>query len=136
MTHAHHDLARTFFTALSSGVVPDDLLTEDVSVWTTLSGLSQGGRAHYQGGIRMLASIFSGGVTYSVDSLTAEDDRVAAEVQGRGVLVNGETYHNVYVFMLRIRDGRIASIAEHFDPRVTIEKIMPLMMAAMSKAQG
>ena len=132
MTHVNHELARKFFAALSSGNIPDDLLTADMTVWTTTSGTST--KVRYQAGIRILASIFSGGISYTVDSLTAEHDRVAAEVQGRGTLINGETYHNVYVYILRIRDGRIASVAEHFNPDPIRERIGPLMQAAMSKA--
>ena len=132
MTHVNHELARKFFAALSSGNIPDDLLTADMTVWTTTSGTST--KARYQAGIKMLASIFSGGISYTVDSLTAEDDRVAAEVQGNGTLINGETYQNVYMYILRIRDGRIASVAEHFNPDPIRERIAPLMQAAMRKA--
>ena len=131
MTHVNHELARKFFAALSSGNIPDDLLTADMTVWTTTSGTST--KVRYQAGIRILASIFSGGISYTVDSLTAEHDRVAAEVQGHGTLINGETYHNVYMYILRIRDGRIASVAEHFNPDPIRERIGPLMQAAMSK---
>ncbi len=131
MTHAHHELARKFFAALSNGDLPDDLLTDDMTAWTTTSGTSP--KARYQAGIKVLASIFSGGVSYTVDSLTAEGERVAAEVQGRGTLINGDAYHNVYVFIIRIRDGRIASVAEHFNPDPTRQKIIPLIQAAMSK---
>jgi len=131
MTHINHALARSFFTALSNGNVPDDLLTSDMTAWTTTSGTTD--KARYQGGIKMLATLFSGGLRYTVDSLTAEEDRVAAEVQSRGTLVNGDAFHNVYIFMIRIRDGRIASVAEHFNPAAVQEKIMPLLQAAMSK---
>src|SRR5580700_10970064 len=132
MTHVNHELARKFFAALSSGNIPDDLLTADMMVWTTTSGTST--KARYQAGIKMLASIFSGGISYTVDSLTAEDDRVAAEVHGHGTLINGEAYQNVYMYILRIRDGRIASVAEHFNPDPIRERIAPLMQAAMRKA--
>ena len=131
MAHDNHELARRFFAALSSGTLPDDLLTPDMTVWTTTFGTS--GKARYQAGIKVLASLFPGGISYTVDSLTAEDDRVAAEVQGRGTLANGEVYHNTYAYFLRIRDGRIASVIEHFNPDPTRQQIGPLLQAAMRK---
>jgi hypothetical protein len=131
MTHANHELALNFFAALSSGNLPDELFTPDMTVWTTTSGTSA--KARYQAGIKLLASIFPGGISYTVDSLTAEDDRVAAEIQGRGTLINGEVYHNTYAYFLRIRDGRIAAVAEHFNPDPTRQQIGPLLRAAMSK---
>lgn len=133
MTQANHQIARKFFAALSSGNMPDELLTDDMTAWTTTTP-APAEKAWYQGGVKLLGSIFDGGCTYTVDSLTAEDDRVAAEVHADGTLVNGEKFHNVYVFMLRIRDGRIASVAEHFDPNPVVEKLVPLLMAAMGKA--
>lgn len=132
MSNPSHALVRKFFAALSSGNVPDELLAPDMTAWTTTSGAAD--RARYQGGIKMLSSITSGGLAYTVDSITAEDDRAAAEVHSEGKLVNGETFKNVYVFVFRIRDGRIASVAEHFNPQPVEQKIIPLFKAMMAKA--
>lgn len=131
MSNANHQIVRNFFTAMSSGNLPDTLFTPDMTVWTTTSGSSPGTK--YAGGVKLLQSLFKGGLLYTIDSLTAEADRVAAEVQSRGTLLNGQEFHNIYVFIIRIRDGRIAAIAEHFNPTPVNEKIMPLMLAAMSK---
>ncbi len=132
MTGTNHAIARAFFAALSSGALPDDLLTDDMTAWTTSSGV-QSDKTRYQGGVKLLATVFDGLPTYTVNSITAEDDRVAAEVEMQGTLVNGEAYHNRYIFLLRIRDGRIASVAEHFNPLPVREKLGPLLQAAMAK---
>jgi hypothetical protein len=134
MTDANHQIAREFFAALSSGDLPDALLTHDMTAWTTSSG-AWSDKARFQFGIKLLRSIFDGGLSYQVDSLTAEEDRVAAEVQSNGTLINGEQYRSRYVFMLRIRDGRIASVAEHTDPGPVREKLGPLLREAMAKAR-
>jgi ketosteroid isomerase-like protein len=134
-TTSPYQLVRDFLDGISNGDVPDDLLTEDMTAWTTTTA-DRAPRAKYQGGIRVFASIFSDGPTYTIDSVTAQDDRIAAEVQGRGTLVNGEQFHNTYVFMFTTRDGRVASVAEHFNPDVVREKLIPLFQAAMAKADG
>jgi ketosteroid isomerase-like protein len=134
MTRSNRQIAEAFFAALSAGSLPDDLVTEDLTAWTTTSGSMPGER--YRGGVKLLQSLFPAGLAYTVDSLTAEEDRVAAEVQSRGTLSTGEDFHNIYVFLLRIRDGRVASVAEHFNPGVVREKIAPLMQAAMAKPAG
>lgn len=132
MTKSTHQIVRDFFAAMSGGTLSHDLLTEDVTVWTTTSG---GGsdRDRYIGGTRMLQSIFDGGLAYTIDSITAEDDRAIAEVRAHGTLVNGEEYSNRYVFIFHIRGGRISSLAEHFNPDPIAKQIMPLMMVAMEK---
>jgi ketosteroid isomerase-like protein len=131
MTRSHHQLVQDFFTALSSGSLSSELFTDDMTAWTTTSGRSE--KAKYLAGVRLLQSLFPAGLTYTVDSLTAEQDRVAAEVQSRGTLVNGDLFQNVYVFIFRIRDGRIASVAEHFNPQVVREMIVPLLQATTAK---
>lgn len=135
MTEAAHDLANRFFTALSAGSLPDDLLTDDMTAWTTSSG-ENWAKEKYQGGVKLVGSIFNGGATYVVDSLTAEDNRVAAEVHAHGTLVDGQVFENRYVFILQIRDSKIASVAEHFNPGPVMEKMVPLIQAALAKAKG
>ncbi|MFD2430180.1 nuclear transport factor 2 family protein [Sphingobium scionense] len=92
--------------------------------------------AAYQRGVAMLGSLFQGGLTFTVDSLTAQEDRVAVEVRSAGMLVNGEPFANRYVFLLRIRDDRIASVAEHFNPAPVEAQIKPLIQAMMAAKQG
>ena len=132
MTQDAHAIARSFFAALSAADLPDTLLTPDMTAWTTSSGVASD-KASYQRGVAMLGTLFDGGPTFTVDSLTAQEDRVAAEVRSHGTLVNGESFANRYVFILRLRDGRIASVAEHFDPTPVQEKIRPLIQAAMAR---
>jgi uncharacterized protein len=131
MTQANHLLVRGFFAALGKGQFPDDLLTPDMTLWTVTSGISD--KARFQGGVLMLAAIFGGTLVYSIDTLTAEEDRVAAEVQSRGTLINGEPYHNTHVFTFRIREGRIAAVAEYMNQSIVREKIVPLLQATMTK---
>jgi ketosteroid isomerase-like protein len=130
MNRSNHQLVRNFIAALSTGELPDDLFTDDMTVWTLTSGTSE--KTKYQHGVKKLQSLFQGGLTYEVKSLTAEDDRVAAEVQAHGTLVNGDDYHNNYVFIFRIRDARIARVSEYFNALVMREKLAPLMQAAAS----
>jgi ketosteroid isomerase-like protein len=132
MTQSNHQLVRDFLAALPSGNIPDDLLAPDISVWTTSGGAGVD-KARYLGALKLLASITNGPMTYILDSLTAEEDRVVAEVREHGTLINGEDIRNDFLIMFRIRDGRIASIAEHFNPIPVKEKIEPLMRNAMSK---
>jgi ketosteroid isomerase-like protein len=56
-----------------------------------------------------------GGITFTVHSLTAEDDRVAAEVESNAPLVNGKVYNNHYHMLFVIRDGKIAIVKEYAD---------------------
>ena len=134
MTDSNHDLVRTFFRALGAGTLSDDLFTSDMTVWTVSSGSADMGR--FLGGARLLASIFNGTLVYTINSLTAEDDRVAVEAQSHGTLINGEPYHNTHMYLLRIRDGRIAAISEFMNQTLIKDKVVPLMQQVMTKRQS
>lgn len=118
-------LVHAYFDAVIAGDLPDELLTADMTAWTTTQGTMD--KAAYQAVIRLLARMSRVPLDFTVDSITAEDDRAVAEARSEGVLINGEVYANTYVFVFRIRDGRIATIAEHFNALVVQEKMMPLV---------
>ncbi len=125
MTKTNHDLARAYFAAVTAGELPDDLLTDDMTAWITTGG--QMDKAAYQDVIRLLARMCKTPIRFTIDAITAEDDRVVAEARSTATLINGEPYANTYVFCMRVRDGRIAHIAEHYNALVTEEKLIPLM---------
>jgi ketosteroid isomerase-like protein len=125
VSEANKALALAYFEAVSAGALPDELLTPDMTGWITTGGTVD--RAAYQGLVRLLGRMCDGPLAFTIDSLTAEDDRVVAEARSEGRLVNGEAYAQTYVFVFRIRDGRIASVAEHYNALVAQEKLVPLM---------
>lgn len=130
MTQGHKELARAYFAAVTAGELPDALLTPDMTAWTTTQGTMD--KAAYQGLIRLLARMCARPLAFTIDALTAEADRVVAEARSEGVLVNGEPYRNTYVFVFRIRDGRIAAIAEHFNALVVQAQLVPLVKTLSS----
>ncbi len=125
-------LVHAYFAAVTAGDLPDALLTEDMTAWTTTQGTMS--KAAYQEIIRLLARISKVPLRFTVDAITAEEDRALAEARSEGVLINDEPYANTYVFAFRIRDGRIASIAEHFNALVVQEKLIPLVRPAHGEA--
>jgi ketosteroid isomerase-like protein len=134
VTDANKQLARAYFAAVTAGELPDDLLTPDMSAWTTTQGPLD--KAAYQGLVKLLARMCARPLAFTIDSLTAEEDRVVAEARSEGVLVDGQAYANTYIFVFRIRDGRIAAIAEHFNALVVQEKLIPVMQSLTAARRG
>ena len=132
MTRSHHQVVRDFLSALGGGALTDDMITADFEGWTVLTGPVE--RAAYQGAFGIFTKIFKdGGPVVTIHSLTAEEDRVVAEFSSDGILVNGDVYHNEYLFLFRVRDGRIAYVGEYFNPDVVRSKIAPAMAAIMAR---
>jgi ketosteroid isomerase-like protein len=121
-------LARAYFEAVAAGKLPDELLTPDMTGWITTGGTMD--KAGYQHLVRLLSAMCATPIRFTIKSLTADEDRVIAEAESEANLISGEEYRNTYVFVLRIRDGRIASVAEHYNALIVNEKLMPLMERA------
>ncbi|BFM07794.1 nuclear transport factor 2 family protein [Halioxenophilus aromaticivorans] len=78
---------------------------------------------------RKLGKIFPERLEFNIQSLTAEEDRVIAEAEStsNATLIDRSSYTNSDVFIFRIRAGLIASVAEHFNAKIVIEKLVPLV---------
>jgi ketosteroid isomerase-like protein len=130
-----HDLIQRFFAAMPEGGLDPEMFTEDLTVTTASSPEAMPG-SFYLGGITMLQSLFPEGLHYTVDAVIADGDRVAAEVRSQGTMADGEVFATRYAFLFTLRDGRIARIAEFFEPEPVQRLIMPKLMAAMAAASG
>lgn len=134
MSEANRERVREFFAALQAGQFPPGLLASDMTIWTVTSGTSE--RQRFEGGVRLLYSLFGGSLTYHIESLTAQEDRVAAEVHSAGTLLDGASYHNDHVFIFRLAGGRIAAVREFMNQTVVTEKIAPAIKMAMAAKKG
>lgn len=130
MTQSNHQLVRDFFKAIAQGEVPEGMVTPDLLFWSVNSGDTD--KARFTIGIQLLARIFNRSMVYHIESLTAEDDRVVADVRSTGTLPDGEPFKNTHVFLFRIRDGRICYVAEYMNQFVVRDKIAPRLQALMA----
>lgn len=119
------EIAHRFLDAISAGNLPSELLTEDMSAWGTMQGPID--REHYCGMVRSLTRAVAEPIVFTVDAVTAEGERIVIEARSHARLVTGDTYENTYVFVLQMAGDRIAHVAEHFNPLVVLEKLMPAM---------
>lgn len=123
-------VVKQFLAALGRGDVNAvrDLISEDVQAICTGTSLVSGTRDYEQlcATAGMLAAIAPAGIELEVVSMTAEEDRVSCEVQGRSTLINGTPYNNQYHFLFFIRDGRIYRLKEYIDTKLADAALAPL----------
>ncbi len=113
---ANKELVRRFFALFESGgfAAASALVSDDVVWWNAGFGdltkagyaaLAEGSEGHIEGGR----------YRFTVRSLTAEEDRVSAVVDGHARRKTGAAYNNNYHFLFTIRDGLIVAIREYHD---------------------
>ena len=57
------------------------------------------------------------GFEMTILDMISQDDKVAAEVQGCGKLIDGAIYNNFYHFLFEIRDDKIVRVREYMDTK-------------------
>ena len=63
----------------------------------------------------LVGQAFPQGLVLSVTGMLAEGDKVAAQVESRGMHVSGKHYRNQYHFLVTVRDGKIFESREYMD---------------------
>ena len=112
-------LARRFIAAISRGDIDaiQNSFAADGTVWTLgtmpISGTFSADQVA-EASHRVL-DLFPEGLAITIKGMTAEDDRVAIEAESYGRHASGRTYANVYHFLMRVRDGKIAEWREYMD---------------------
>ena len=97
-------------------------MADDASWWTAMGSKTKPEMLETAAG---LEAILTGPIQFEIDTVTAEDDRVAIEARSKADLINGKRYANVYHFLIRVRDGKIVEVREHCDTHHAIETFSP-----------
>lgn len=96
------------------------LLADDATWWVigTPGRLKVSGtktRAQIERLLQIMVRLAPAGLQMKVKGITAEGTRVALEIEGEGDFANGRHYHNLYHFLIEVRDGRVLRVREYMD---------------------
>ena len=116
------DVVRRFFSLCESdGFAGAGALVADDAIWWN-AGFGDMTRDDYIAlAVGSEAIIKGGRYRFTIRSLTAEEDRVSAIVDGRSTRNNGVAYNNNYHFLFTVRKGVVVAIREYHDTRHAAE---------------
>lgn len=130
----HKAIVRRFLTALGKGDVDTlkTLITDDVAAVCTGTSIVSGTRnyADICTTAGFLNKVTRNGIEFRILTMTAEEDRVSCEVEGRSTLANGKSYNNQYHFLFFLRNGKVRILKEYIDTKLADETLGPLLQAA------
>lgn len=117
-------LVRDFFAIMNRGDVPAIVAAyaDDGYLVTMGRTLISGKftRAQIEAAAGQIYDVFPQGLTFTIEAMTAEGERVAVEARSQGRHVSGALYSNEYHFLFVFRDGKLAVLKEYMDSeRVT-----------------
>ena len=85
--------------------------------------------------IAAVSSVTKNGLTMHILRLTAEDDRVSAEVRGEAELQTGASYNNLYHFLFTLRDGKFSNVKEFLDTKLVEDVFKPAWDARTQRSE-
>ena len=127
LTGNNKKLVEDFFSILSSGSQDYlDFYTEESNIWTAGENAIGGSRSKGEvvGFAKSILDSFPEGITFKVVNLVAENDCVAAEVEGSAMHVSGKPYNNKYHFLLKIKDNKILELKEYMDTQLAAKVLL------------
>jgi len=120
-------LVQEFFNLLSSGSDKYlDFYNDESVIWTAGENAIGGSRSKSEvvGFAKSVLDSFPEGINFNVVNLVAENDYVAAEVEGSAIHVSGKPYNNKYHFLLKIKDGEILELREYMDTQLAAKVLL------------
>lgn len=120
-TEANKQLVRDAWNRVSTGDAEGfmNALADDVT-WTffgthRFAGTIRGKQELIAKLFAPLGDILDGGIKVTIDTITAEVDRVIIEARGTAATKKGQRYDNSYCIVVTVRDGKIAQVREYLD---------------------
>jgi ketosteroid isomerase-like protein len=108
-------LVRSFFTAITENRFDDAAaLLDPDGGWWSLSKRAERPPLVQLDRIRKLSAGAKAPMSFTVGSVTEQDDRVAAEVAGYAAF-DDRVYDNMYFFLIRVDGGRITNLRMYDD---------------------
>jgi ketosteroid isomerase-like protein len=89
-------------------------------------------RAQIEAAAGQIYQVFPHGLSFTIEAMTAEGERVAVEARSQGQHVSGALYSNDYHFLFVFRDGKLAVLKEYMDT----ERVTDILCAGRRPAQA
>jgi len=127
ITDQNKEITKEFFEALSNGSDKYlDFYTDESIIWTAGNNAMGGTRTKEEvvGFAQNILSAFPTGITFNIKGMTAEDERVAVEINGEAMHASGATYNNQYHFLLIIKDEKILELKEYMDTQLAAKILL------------
>jgi ketosteroid isomerase-like protein len=137
MSQTNKELAAAFFTALSKGDTATlrHLLHPELEAFAMGTSVLSGKRNFQQilEAVSIISQVTMGGLAFNIVSMTAEENRVSVEIDGRSTLKNGTPYNNQYHFLITIQDGKVIRLKEYFCSKMADAVFSPMFAELAAK---
>ncbi|MDE8652209.1 nuclear transport factor 2 family protein [Novosphingobium album (ex Liu et al. 2023)] len=128
-------IARDFLLNIGRGGIDPRHYADDLTAWSPLMGMI--GREDYLPKLRTVGEVWTRPLAVTIDTVTAQDDRVVIQARSQGLLYDGREYANTYLFLVEFdAQDRIRHVREYFDPDPVRDILQPAVARWRSERLG
>lgn len=121
------EIATAFLLNIGRGGIGRAYYADDLTAWSPLMGTIS--LEEYLPKLKSVSEVWERPLEVTIDTVTAQDDRVVLQARSNGKLYDGREYANTYLFLVEFdAENRIRHVREYFDPDPVRDILRPAVM--------
>lgn len=125
--HTRIEIASAFLLNIGRGGIEPRFYAEGLTAWSPLMGTIS--LEEYLPKLRAVSEVWERPLEVTIDTVTAQGDRVVLQARSNGKLYDGREYANTYLFLMEFdEEDRIRHVREYFDPDPVRDILRPAVM--------
>ena len=129
------EIASAFLRNIGRGGIGRGFYADNLTAWSPLMGTIT--LEEYLPKLQAVSEVWERPLEVTIDTVTAQDDRVVLQARSNGKLYDGREYANTYLFLVEFdEEDRIRHVREYFDPDPVREILRPAVMRWRERGGG
>ena len=91
----------------------------------------------YKSKLKAVSEVWERPLEVTIDTVTAQDDRIVLQARSNGRLCDGREYANTYLFLVEFNEeDRIRHVREYFNPDPVRDILQPAVMRWIERGRA
>jgi uncharacterized protein len=128
-------IASEFVLNIGRGGIDCSHYADELTAWSPLMGTIT--LQEYLPKLRTVSEVWQRPLEVTIDTVTAQENRVVLQARSNGRLYDGQEYANTYLFLVEFDDDRrIRHVREYFDPDPVRDVLQPAVVRWRERRAG
>lgn len=133
--HSSVEIASAFVLNIGRGGIERRFYADNLTAWSPLMGTIT--VEEYLPKLKTVSEVWARPLDVTIDTITAQENRVVLQARSNGQLYDGREYANTYLFLVEFdEENRIRHVREYFDPDPVRNILQPAVKNWRESANG
>ena len=129
------EIASAFVLNIGRGGIERRFYADDLTAWSPLMGTIT--LEEYLPKLKTVREVWARPLDVTIDTITAQENRVVLQARSLGQLHDGREYSNTYLFLIEFDEEiRIRHVREYFDPDPVRDILQPAVKDWRERTSG